>query len=389
MKTSGEQAYCKCETTEVCSCMSSGCTTAWEAWDTETDGLLFACTLFPNTTKVTSKVQSYVSTSWRTMKGDRLCQDAKQYEMFVRRMCFTKCCVKDVEFAVLRFARIILSFLFDLPKVRHTLEQGFLRCFRDPIRVPRIRENYRQVPSIRENRVPTVREIGPLPLAYGGGGHCAMTPPQILKIKKCINSMRIFRCKCVFLGVICVILGGILQNFPGGVPPDPPTMVVLKLIYDVTQWWRNLVPPGKFSAYATGPTGPYWVPSIFLEKTLTWSLIWNQTQLQENNSGVERIDDFRWQRFSKIKWLTSAPKVRKQTRPAVIWKTRETHQKQNESIILQTMNSLELFLKSAQLWNLQIDFQAASPNTYLFTIAPPRDEGARRKVVGASPNCVL
>ena len=47
--------------------------------------------------------------------------------------------------------------------------------------------------------------------------------------------MRIFRCKCVFLGVICVILGGILQNFPGGVPPDPPTMVVLKLIYDVTQ----------------------------------------------------------------------------------------------------------------------------------------------------------
>jgi len=118
------------------------------------------------------------------MKGDRLCQDAKQYEMFVRRMCFTKCCVKDVEFAVLRFARIILSFLFDLPKVRHTLEQGFLRCFRDPIRVPRIRENYRQVPSIRENRVPTVREIGPLPLAYGGGGHCAMAPPSDPKNKK-------------------------------------------------------------------------------------------------------------------------------------------------------------------------------------------------------------
>ena len=125
MKTSGEQAYCKCETTEVCSCMSSGCTTAWEAWDTETDGLLFACTLFPNTTKVTSKVQSYVSTSWRTMKGDRLCQDAKQYEMFVRRMCFTKCCVKDVEFAVLRFALIILSFFFICPRFVIRLNRVF------------------------------------------------------------------------------------------------------------------------------------------------------------------------------------------------------------------------------------------------------------------------
>ena len=31
----------------------------------------------------------------------------------------------------------------------------FLRRFRDPIRVPRIRENYHRVPSIRENRVPT------------------------------------------------------------------------------------------------------------------------------------------------------------------------------------------------------------------------------------------
>ena len=33
--------------------------------------------------------------------------------------------------------------------------------------------------------------------------------------------MRIFRCKCVFLGVICVFLGGILQNFHGGMHPDP------------------------------------------------------------------------------------------------------------------------------------------------------------------------
>jgi len=38
----------------------------------------------------------------------------------------------------------------------------FLRRFRDPIRVPRIRENYHRVPKIRENRVPRIREIGSL-----------------------------------------------------------------------------------------------------------------------------------------------------------------------------------------------------------------------------------
>jgi len=35
---------------------------------------------------------------------------------------------------------------------------GFLRRFRDPIRFPRIRENYHQVPKIRENRLPRIRE---------------------------------------------------------------------------------------------------------------------------------------------------------------------------------------------------------------------------------------
>jgi len=46
---------------------------------------------------------------------------------------------------------------------------GFLRRFRDPIRVsrisnrvPRIRENYHRVPKIRENRVLRIREIGSL-----------------------------------------------------------------------------------------------------------------------------------------------------------------------------------------------------------------------------------
>ena len=51
---------------------------------------------------------------------------------------------------------------------------GFLRRFRDPIRVPRIsnrvpriRENYHRVPKIRENRVPRIREIGSLQIQTG------------------------------------------------------------------------------------------------------------------------------------------------------------------------------------------------------------------------------
>jgi len=52
--------------------------------------------------------------------------------------------------------------------------QGFLWCFRDPIRVPRIenripriRENYHRLPEIRGNRVPRVREIGSLQVHTG------------------------------------------------------------------------------------------------------------------------------------------------------------------------------------------------------------------------------
>ena len=78
-------------------------------------------------------------------------------------------------------------------------------------------------------------------------------PPQTLQIKKFINSISIFTCKCVILGVICVFLGVILQNFPGGVTPDPSRMVVLKLICDVTRLRQNS-PPRKFSAYATAHT---------------------------------------------------------------------------------------------------------------------------------------
>jgi len=50
-----------------------------------------------------------------------------------------------------------------------TYDQGFLRRFRDPIRVPRIenwvptiRENHHRVPRIKENRVPRIGEIGSL-----------------------------------------------------------------------------------------------------------------------------------------------------------------------------------------------------------------------------------
>jgi len=49
-----------------------------------------------------------------------------------------------------------------------TYVQGFLRCFRNPNRVPRIEnrvsrisKNYHRAPTIRENRVPRIREIGP------------------------------------------------------------------------------------------------------------------------------------------------------------------------------------------------------------------------------------
>jgi len=54
------------------------------------------------------------------------------------------------------------------------LTRGFLRRFRDPIRVPRnsnrvprITENYHRVPKIRENWVPRIREIGSLQIHIG------------------------------------------------------------------------------------------------------------------------------------------------------------------------------------------------------------------------------
>jgi len=60
--------------------------------------------------------------------------------------------------------------------------------------------------------------------------------------------MRIFRGKSVFLGVICVFLGVILQNLPGGMPSDLPGMVVPSELPTIV---TKLAPPRKFSAYAT------------------------------------------------------------------------------------------------------------------------------------------
>ena len=50
---------------------------------------------------------------------------------------------------------------------RYYYYQVFLRRFRDPIRLPRIRENNHRVPTIRENRVPRIREIGSLQMHTG------------------------------------------------------------------------------------------------------------------------------------------------------------------------------------------------------------------------------
>jgi len=47
------------------------------------------------------------------------------------------------------------------------LKQVFLKRFRDPIRVPRIREKYHRDPTLRENRVPKIREIGSLQIHSG------------------------------------------------------------------------------------------------------------------------------------------------------------------------------------------------------------------------------
>ena len=61
-----------------------------------------------------------------------------------------------------------------LTKTNIYLIRFFLRCYRDPIGVPRIenwvprtRANYHRVSRIRENRVPRITEVGPLQVHTG------------------------------------------------------------------------------------------------------------------------------------------------------------------------------------------------------------------------------
>jgi len=81
-------------------------------------------------------------------------------------------------------------------------------------------------------------------LAYGGGrplchGH-PLRPQKLKKVKTVL-------CKTCFQNAQkCVFLGVILQNFPEGMSPDTPRMVVplalsLKLICNVTWLWRHAI----------------------------------------------------------------------------------------------------------------------------------------------------
>jgi len=72
---------------------------------------------------------------------------------------------------------MLTSSICDFQMVRYGRKvhsAGFLRRFRDPIRVPRIsnrvpriRENYHRVPKTRENRIPRIRKIGSLQIQTG------------------------------------------------------------------------------------------------------------------------------------------------------------------------------------------------------------------------------
>jgi len=63
---------------------------------------------------------------------------------------------------ILSLLKIIVIYIVEIGKFM--FRQGFLRRFRDPIRVPRISN---RVPKIRENRVPRIRETGSLQIHTG------------------------------------------------------------------------------------------------------------------------------------------------------------------------------------------------------------------------------
>ena len=85
-----------------------------------------------------------------------------------------------------------------------------------------------------------------------------MAPLSDPKNKKIYKQYAYFGCKCVFLVVFRIFFGVILQNFPGGMLPDPPTIVVLKLICDVTLLCDETWPsPRESSAYATAENNTF------------------------------------------------------------------------------------------------------------------------------------
>jgi len=123
--------------------------------------------------------------------------------------------------------------------------------------------------QIRVKSISVTQNVGKRPLGQilrqtsvrRGEATVPWPPPQTLKIKKCKTTLSK---TCFQNAQRCVFLGVILQNFPGGMPPDPPRMVVssalpLKLICDVTRLWWNLAPSRKFSAYATAQAALVWV----------------------------------------------------------------------------------------------------------------------------------
>jgi len=88
-----------------------------------------------------------------------------QKSIFTWILFWHTCVFEEHAATLLRFF-LFVKIAFAAKKLKLKQQQGiyvtvyyrFLRRFRDPIRVPRIRENYHQVPKIRENRVPRIRE---------------------------------------------------------------------------------------------------------------------------------------------------------------------------------------------------------------------------------------
>jgi len=99
------------------------------------------------------------------------------------------------------------------------ITQGFLRCFRDPIRIPGIRENYHRVPRTRENGAPRIREIGSLQVH---------TRYLTLSFKALITG-NFIRNLGVFLGLVLELI-----------PDASLTLLVCEIPLFVAEWCHSL-----------------------------------------------------------------------------------------------------------------------------------------------------